>query len=87
MKMAAYEAIFGEADAYKAHMAGLQRMIVLRGGLPALGVNGLLERMILWIDCNASQLLGCDWTFDKRWFPTTVMHPPTDLLNFAGVSE
>lgn len=87
MKMAAYEAIFGDTVAYKAHMSGLQKMILLRGGLPTLGMNGLLERMVLWIDCNASQLLGCDWTFDKRLFPTTVSHPPADLLHFAGISE
>lgn len=84
MKMASYEAIFGEEKFFHAHMNGLQQMVRLRGGLPELGMDGLLERIVLWIDSNASHHLGCAWKFDKKWFPTTVLHPRPDAANFAG---
>ncbi|EMC99477.1 hypothetical protein BAUCODRAFT_50852, partial [Baudoinia panamericana UAMH 10762] len=54
MKMAAYEAIFGDSATFAAHMRGLKMMLKLRGGFPTLGLNGLLERMVLWVDLNAA---------------------------------
>ena len=49
--------MFGEADHYHVHMMGLKRMVRLRGGLSNLGLDGLLARMLLWIDNNASFLI------------------------------
>jgi hypothetical protein len=57
MKMAAYEAVFGDSAVFTAHMKGLQMMLKMRGGLSTLGMNGLLERMVVWIDLNASHLV------------------------------
>ncbi|KAL8870472.1 MAG: hypothetical protein Q9174_003497 [Haloplaca sp. 1 TL-2023] len=57
-KMAAYEAGFaGDELQYHVHMRGLMKMVELRGGLESLGLNGLLGRMLLWIDLNAAFLL------------------------------
>lgn len=57
-KMAAYEAGFaGDEAQYHIHMKGLMKMVELRGGLESLGLNGLLARMLLWIDLNAAFLL------------------------------
>ncbi|KAL8773385.1 MAG: hypothetical protein Q9209_001779 [Squamulea sp. 1 TL-2023] len=57
-KMAAYEAGFaGDEAQYHVHMRGLTKMVELRGGLESLGLNGLLARMLLWIDLNAAFLL------------------------------
>ncbi|KAL8777079.1 MAG: hypothetical protein Q9213_008018 [Squamulea squamosa] len=57
-KMAAYEAGFaGDEAQYHVHMKGLTKMVELRGGLESLGLNGLLARMLLWIDLNAAFLL------------------------------
>lgn len=57
-KMAAYEAGFaGDEAQYHMHMKGLDKMVELRGGLGSLGLNGLLARMLLWIDLNAAFLL------------------------------
>ncbi|KAL8814373.1 MAG: hypothetical protein Q9223_006397 [Gallowayella weberi] len=57
-KMAAYEAGFaGDEAQYHIHMKGLVKMVELRGGLQALGLNGLLARMLLWIDLNAAFIL------------------------------
>ena len=57
-KMASYEAMFGVPELYHTHMRGLQSMIDLRGGLGALGLDGLLQRMVLWIDINSAFLLN-----------------------------
>ncbi|KAL8805964.1 MAG: hypothetical protein Q9182_001621 [Xanthomendoza sp. 2 TL-2023] len=57
-KMAAYEAGFaGDEAQYHIHMKGLLKMVELRGGLQSLGMNGLLARMLLWIDLNAAFVL------------------------------
>ncbi|KAL8690970.1 MAG: hypothetical protein Q9218_003708 [Villophora microphyllina] len=57
-KMAAFEAGFaGDEAQYHIHMRGLLKMVELRGGLESLGLNGLLGRMLLWIDLNASVIL------------------------------
>ncbi|CAG7968122.1 unnamed protein product [Penicillium salamii] len=57
-KMASYEAMFGSLENYDIHMQGLARAICLRGGLKSLGLNGLLHRIVVWIDCNAAFLQG-----------------------------
>lgn len=55
-KMASYEAMFGDMPTYEMHMAGLVRMVQLRGGLEALGLGGLLARICVWIDRNSAFL-------------------------------
>ncbi|EED16172.1 conserved hypothetical protein [Talaromyces stipitatus ATCC 10500] len=62
-KMASYEAMFGSLENYDIHMQGLARAVSLRGGLPSLGLNGLLHRMVLWIDRNAAFLHGLPMYF------------------------
>jgi hypothetical protein len=57
-KMASYEAMFGSLENYNIHMHGLARVISLRGGLTSLGLNGLLHRIVVWIDRNAAFLHG-----------------------------
>lgn len=57
-KMASYEAMFGSLENYDIHMQGLARAISLRGGLTSLGLNGLLHRIVIWIDRNAAFLHG-----------------------------
>jgi hypothetical protein len=63
-KMASYEAMFGRLENYAIHMQGLVRAIHLRGGLTSLGLNGLLHRVVVWIDRNAAFLHG-----SARYFP------------------
>lgn len=50
--------MFGSLENYDIHMQGLSRVIGLRGGLTALGLNGLLHRIVVWIDRNAAFLHG-----------------------------
>ena len=66
-KLASYEAMFGEREQYHTHMRALVRMVEMRGGLLALGLDGLLMRMVLWIDLNSAFLLGC-----PVYFKTTI---------------
>lgn len=84
-KMAQYEALFGDKAIFNTHMTGLLRMVSLRGGLPALGLDGLLERMLLWIDVNASSVMKVHKVyFDKEAFPSNFVHPTPDPRRFAG---
>lgn len=53
-KMASYEAMFGSLENYNIHMQGLVRVITLRGGLISLDLNGLLSRIVVWIDRNVA---------------------------------
>ncbi|KAI6869698.1 hypothetical protein KC338_g3359 [Hortaea werneckii] len=75
-KMASYEALFGDRNVCHTHMTALLRMVTLRGGLPQLGLDGLLERLLLWIDANATCIMDRPKNyFDKDAFPTTAVHP------------
>ncbi|CRG82960.1 hypothetical protein PISL3812_00307 [Talaromyces islandicus] len=82
-KMASYEAMFGTLDTYDMHMRGLSRMIELRGGLCSLGLNGLLQRIVIWIDYNSAFLHGRS----ERYFPNTTLDDATpNPGNFLGAS-
>lgn len=82
--MASYEALFGDRRIFNTHMTGLLRMVSLRGGLPALGLDGLLERILLWIDANAAHITGSHIYFDRAAFPSNSRHPKPDPHRFAG---
>ena len=56
VKMASYEAMFGDQDSFQLHMAGLLKMVEMRGGLSFLGLNGMLAKMCVWIDRNSAAL-------------------------------
>ena len=86
MKMAAYEAIFGDSAVFNAHMRGLQMMLKIRGGLSTLGLNGLLERMLVWIDLNAAHLTGMPLMIGGEDLPTVVSFAAPDPYHFAGIS-
>ena len=85
-KMAAYEAIFGDSEVFAAHMKGLQMMLRLRGGFGKLGLNGLLERMLVWIDLNAAHLTGRAVALGGEEMPTQVVFAAPDPFHFAGIS-
>lgn len=86
MKIAAYEAVFGDSTVFAAHMKGLQMMLKLRGGLSTLGLNGLLERMVVWIDLNAAHLTGMPTVLGGQDYPTAVHFAAPDPYHFAGIS-
>ncbi|TKX19793.1 fungal specific transcription factor domain-containing protein 60 [Elsinoe australis] len=83
LKMASYEAAFGNTDFFHSHMNGLEQIIRMRGGFDNLGWDGLLERMIIWVDTNASHALGCGWKFDDDKWKPSLDHPAPDPLRFA----
>jgi hypothetical protein len=85
MKMAAYEAVFGDSAVFSAHMRGLSLMLDLRGGLETLGLDGLLERMVVWIDLNAHFVCGLSKLFGNEAFPTVVKFEAPDPYHFAGI--
>ncbi|KAK0900558.1 hypothetical protein LTR02_009102 [Friedmanniomyces endolithicus] len=85
--MACYEALCGDPDGFNTHMTGLLRLVSMRGGLPALGLDGLLERILLWIDANATHIVGTHLYFNRVAFPTlSAVHPRPDPRRFAGGS-
>ncbi|KAK3109625.1 hypothetical protein LTR53_016918, partial [Teratosphaeriaceae sp. CCFEE 6253] len=81
--MAWYEALCGDRDNLNTHMTGLLRIVSMRGGLPTLGLGGLLERILLWVDANATHIVGTHLYFDKAAFPTAAVHPRPDPKRFA----
>ena len=85
MKMAAYEAVFGDSAVFSAHMQGLSLMLKMRGGLGTLGLDGLLERMVVWIDLNAAFICGLSKLFGNEEFPTLVDIEKPDPYHFAGI--
>jgi Fungal specific transcription factor domain len=82
-KMASYEAMFGTLGGYNTHMHGLLQMVALRGGLVSLGLNGLLRRMVIWIDRNAAFLHGLREA--ELYFPHDELSPPNPA-RFLGES-
>lgn len=70
LNMASYEATFGDRETYAMHMHGLRKLVELKGGLSSLGLDGLLERMLLWVDSNASFNNGFDVFFPEGLFPS-----------------
>ncbi|SCV57246.1 uncharacterized protein FFB14_15037 [Fusarium fujikuroi] len=67
-KMASFEAMHGGVDSYRIHMQGLYDMVEQRRGLDSLGLNGLLRRIIIWIDINSSFLLQIPRRFPDEYF-------------------
>lgn len=57
------ESYLGHHDLFRMHMAGMAKMVRLRGGLDELGLDGLLRRMIVWIDYNHARIYGTGLTF------------------------
>ncbi|EME48466.1 hypothetical protein DOTSEDRAFT_18997 [Dothistroma septosporum NZE10] len=84
--MAAYVSIYGDWAVFAAHMRGLQKMIKLRGGLSTLGLNGLLERMVVSIDLNACHLTSVPAHLGTEDIPMTVSFDGPDPVHFAGIS-
>lgn len=67
-KMAGFEAMHGQLESYRMHMAGLCKMLELRGGLNGLGLGGLLRRIVVWIDLNSAFLLKIPRYFPRHQF-------------------
>jgi hypothetical protein len=82
-KIATFELLFGQKDTFHTHMTGLQRMVSLRGGLQELGLNGMLERILLWIDANAAEITGTPLYFPPAAFASSTAHPPADRRLFV----
>lgn len=62
-------------------------MVSLRGGLPALGLDGLLESVLLWLDANPSHITRSRLYSNQRAFPPSganVTHPLPDPTGFAA---
>jgi hypothetical protein len=83
-KMASLEAMEGNVESYRVHMRGLRCMLAARGGLSALGMSGLLRRMIIWIDLNSSLLLGVPRYYPGEAFSTEAS-PVPNIAQFVAL--
>ncbi|KAK4619949.1 hypothetical protein CLAFUW4_11025 [Fulvia fulva] len=85
-KLAAFEAIFGDQDAYRQHMYGLRQMLQVRTTLgDAIGsVDAFLARLVTWIDVNAAHFTGMP---GQNLLDTGVDISEPDLLHFAGTDR
>lgn len=85
-KMASYEAQFGSKDFYEVHMQGLRHMVKLRGGLGSLGLDGLLMRMLLWIDVNANHIVRTPLYLAAHALEHGMSLPPPNPEMYIGAS-
>ena len=85
-KMASYEAMFGDPNLFHLHMRAVYRMVKIRGGLETLGLNGLLGRMVLWIDINSSFLLNSTLYFAPLVTLAGHVPPKPNPAHFLGES-
>jgi hypothetical protein len=69
VKMASYEAIYGEESAYHSHMNAVDEMLRLRGGLTALGLGGFLSRLLIFVDTNSAFLRNTHLHLRDSSFP------------------
>ncbi|KUJ11753.1 uncharacterized protein LY89DRAFT_786621 [Mollisia scopiformis] len=89
--MSLLESMYGDASSYRVHMKGLQRMVEMRGGLGHLGLDGLLERMIVWLDFNhakvhkTSLFFGESVDVSKR--PSPFYHPKDSAVVDTGSTK
>lgn len=89
--MSLLESMYGDAQSYRVHMKGLQRMVQMRGGLTHLGLQGLLERMILWLDFNHAKVhktalfFGESLDVSKR--PSPFKHPKDSTVVDTGSTK
>ncbi len=62
------EIAYGSPQDSAKHMAGLQAMVLLRGGIETLadGIGGLLQRLVGWTDLNYAELSGESLKFTKQ---------------------
>ncbi|TKX21934.1 hypothetical protein C1H76_5826 [Elsinoe australis] len=85
--LATYEITYGHEATYRMHMSGLQRLILMRGGLGRLGQSKLLQRMLLWLDSNAAYKTGKDIMFPLHIFPADELHPAPEPGRLGGVAH
>jgi hypothetical protein len=52
------QSLDGRTSSAIVHISGLQRMVQLKGGLGRLGLDGVLQRMVLWYGCSSSPLIS-----------------------------
>lgn len=81
IKMASFECMYGTQEAYDFHMKALRKLVDARGGLSQLGVNGILERMICWIDYNAACLMNTSTYFPEgNALPKPLVFDPSAFI-------
>lgn len=84
------ESMHGECSAYEIHMAGLEKMVRLRGGLYRLGLDGLLADMITWLGFNHATLHQTPMRFKKSIERSSKPSPfrhPRDSMAWASSSN
>lgn len=87
-KLAAFEAVFGDENAYRQHMSGLMRMLQIRKSVGDLlgPVDQFLLKLVGWIDVNAAYFTGAPF---RRLLdldvPEEILEP--DPMVFAGTTQ
>lgn len=81
IKMAAFEAMYGTPEAFDFHMKALRQLVDSRGGLAELGLEGLLQRMVCWVDYNAACLMNSRVYFlEANVLPTKLQFDPVAFI-------
>ncbi|KAH7393220.1 hypothetical protein BKA64DRAFT_80788 [Cadophora sp. MPI-SDFR-AT-0126] len=69
------ESFLGHPELFQMHMAGLAKMVRMRGGLDELGLDGLLRRMIIWLDFNHARVFKTNLVFEESIEVETRLSP------------
>lgn len=85
--LSVFEAVHGDRETFNTHMRALQRMISMRGGLSSLGLDGFLERMVLFCDRNSASILSVPLSFSPEVFPAKASYPDSPHHNFRAFLE
>lgn len=85
--MASYEVMFGNLENYHIHMQGIARAMNLREDLISMGLNGLLHRIVLWIDQNAAFLMAQSCIYCRILLYRVRLCPNPIPDNFLAVRE
>lgn len=88
IKMASFEAMYGSQEAYNFHMNALRKLVDSRGGLTQLGVEGILERMICWVDYNAACLMNTSTFFPEgNALPKPLVFDPAAFIGGSDSAD
>ncbi|KAF4637994.1 hypothetical protein G7Y89_g74 [Cudoniella acicularis] len=66
LMLAVEEMLLGDPEVFKAHLKGLQSMVVIRGGLDKLGLGGILKQLALSCDRACGIFTGSEPLFGQR---------------------
>lgn len=74
-----HEFVVGERLTAKQHLSAVHKMVNMRGGLQTMGLDGLLERLLVWMDLHMSHLDEVKPVYKTNSFASLLSQPRLDV--------